>query len=128
MNDATTTIEELKALVREFVAERDWEKFHAPKNLSMALAIEVAELMEHFQWISMEDSRELSREGPDREPIVEELADVLGYTLALSLALEVDLATAVREKMKKNALKYPAEKYRGHYERPRKADRGEDSP
>jgi NTP pyrophosphatase (non-canonical NTP hydrolase) len=112
--DESTTIAALRELVRRFVDERDWQQFHAPKNLSMALAIEAAELMEHFQWISVDASREL-HDRMKRAAVSEELADILAYTLALANALEIDLATALREKMQKNALKYPADEYRGRY-------------
>lgn len=115
MNDETTTVSDLKLLVRRFVDERDWRQFHAPKNLSMSLAIEAAELMEHFQWISPEASREVRRDGAKLAAIGEELADVLCYALALANELEIDAAAAIDDKMRKNALKYPAEEFRGRY-------------
>src|SRR5262245_57335698 len=99
MPDQTTTVSELRDLLRVFVHERDWEQFHAPKNLSMALAIEAAELMEHFQWISVEASRTL-RDDPEKLTAVgEELADVVCYALALANELNLDLSDAVRAKM-----------------------------
>ncbi len=113
--DAETTVAELSEVVRRFVAERDWERFHAPKNLSMALAIEAAELMEHFQWISVEASRRTAEDPAKLEAVAEEMADVFCYLLALAAELKIDLATAVRRKMVKNAAKYPAEEYRGRY-------------
>jgi dCTP diphosphatase len=117
--DSTTTVAELRKLVADFVAERDWSQFHSPKNVSMALAIEAAELMEHFQWLTNESSRELANEPEKLAAIGEELADVIGYSFALANELGLDIATAVRAKMVKNAEKYPAEKYRGRYERPK---------
>lgn len=115
MNDRQTTLGDLRELVRRFVEERDWRQFHTPKNLSMSLAIEAAELMEHFQWLTPEASRLLAQE-PDRLAAVgEELADVLCYALALANELELDVSTAVRQKMLKNAVKYPAAEYRGRY-------------
>jgi dCTP diphosphatase len=115
MPDSATTIAELKQLVADFVARRDWSRFHAPKNLSMSLAIEAAELMEHFQWISPEESRQVA-DDPDRLAAVgEELADVLCYALAMANELGLDLSTTVRRKIAKNELKYPAEEYRGRY-------------
>ena len=84
MTDSETTVSELRKLVSDFVQERDWEKFHAPKNVSMALAIEAAELMEHFQWISIEESRTLN-DPRKREQIGEELADIICYALALQI-------------------------------------------
>ncbi len=115
MPDATTTIFELRELVDQFVEARDWSQFHSPKNLSMALSIEAAELMEHFQWISPEASRELANQPEKLQPIAEELADVFAYCLAVASELNIDLATAVREKMKKNEHKYPVETFRGRY-------------
>jgi NTP pyrophosphatase (non-canonical NTP hydrolase) len=117
-SDDTTTVAELRKLVADFVAERDWSQFHSPKNVSMALAIEAAELMEHFQWLTTDASRELVNEPEKLAAIGEELADVIGYSFALANELGLDIAGAVRAKMVKNAEKYPAEKYRGRYERP----------
>jgi dCTP diphosphatase len=116
--DSTTTLADLRDLVARFVAERDWEQFHAPKNLSMSLSIEAAELMEHFQWIDMAESRRLREDPTKLAAIREEVADVLCYTLALANALNIDLSDAVRDKMVKNAAKYPAEQSRGRYDPP----------
>ena len=115
MSDSSTTIADLKQLMADFVARRDWRQFHAPKNLSMSLAIEAAELMEHFQWISAEQSRRVP-DNPDQLAAVgEELADVFCYALAMTNELGLDLSTTIRRKMAKNELKYPAEEYRGRY-------------
>jgi dCTP diphosphatase len=115
MSDSTTTVAELKQLIDDFVDRRDWRQFHAPKNLAMSLAIEAAELMEHFQWISPEESRQVAND-PDRLAAVgDELADVLCYALAMSNMLGLDLSTAIRGKMAKNERKYPAEEFRGRY-------------
>jgi NTP pyrophosphatase (non-canonical NTP hydrolase) len=119
-SDNSTTVAELRKLVADFVAERDWSQFHSPKNVSMALAIEAAELMEHFQWLTTEASRELASEPEKLAEVGEELADVIGYSFALANELGLDISSAVRAKMVKNAQKYPAEKYRGRYERPKK--------
>jgi dCTP diphosphatase len=118
-SDDTTTLTELRKLVADFVAERDWSQFHSPKNVSMALAIEAAELMEHFQWLTTDASRDLVNEPEKLAAIGEELADVIGYSFALANELGLDVATTVRAKMVKNAQKYPADKYRGRYERPK---------
>ncbi len=115
MSDSTTTLADLKRLVNDFVDRRDWHQFHAPKNLSMSLAIEAAELMEHFQWISAEESRCAAKEPERLETIADELADVLCYALAMANELGLDLSTALRRKMAKNERKYPAEEYRGRY-------------
>lgn len=102
-------------MVRRFVDDRDWKQFHSPKNLSMALSIEAAELMEHFQWLTVEKSRTV-REDPERlQAVKEELADVVCYALALANELDIDLTDAMRSKMRKNEEKYPIESYRGRY-------------
>ena len=119
-SDSTTTVAELRQIIADFVAERDWSQFHAPKNVSMALAIEAAELMEHFQWLTTEASRDLPNDPAKLAEVGEELADVIGYSLALANELGIDVSSAIRAKMVKNAEKYPAEKYRGRYERPKK--------
>lgn len=115
MSDQTTTIAELRTLIREFVEERDWRQFHAPKNLAMSIAIEAAELMEHFQWIDMETSRGLPADPVRLTAVGEELADVLAYGLALANELGLDVADAIRDKMAKNVAKYPADEFRGRY-------------
>ncbi len=122
MTDETTTLAELRDLVRRFVDERDWQQFHSPKNLSMSLAIEAAELMEHFQWIDVAESRRAGEDAAKLAQVREELADVLAYLLALANALDLDLSAAVRDKMVKNAAKYPAEQSRGRYGQPSAAD------
>jgi len=118
MPDHDTTVAELRELVRQFVAQREWEQFHAPKNLSMSLAIEAAELMEHFQWIDAEASRQVSDDPSKLAAIRDEIADVMCYALALANALDIDLAQAVQDKMVKNAAKYPAKQSRGRYDPP----------
>lgn len=118
MNDEKSTIADLKNLLKTFVTDRDWDQFHSPKNLSMSLAIEVAELMEHFQWLTVEASREIVHDPAHRENISDELADCLSYILALANTANIDLAAALQSKMKKNEQKYPADKARGRYQRP----------
>ena len=114
-------------MVREFVAQRNWERFHAPKNLAMALAIESAELMEHFQWIEVGESREIAHDPQKLAAVGEELADVLCYAMAIANELGLDITTAMQQKMVKNRLKYPVEEYRGRYgpEDPRAVDNTE---
>jgi NTP pyrophosphatase (non-canonical NTP hydrolase) len=114
-SDSETTVADLRQLIADFVAERDWSQFHSPKNVSMALAIEAAELMEHFQWLTTEESRELVGDANKLAAIGEELADVIGYSFALANELGIDVSDAIRKKMVKNAQKYPAEQYRGRY-------------
>lgn len=115
MDDQHTTLAELREIVRQFVDERDWRQFHSPKNLSMSLAIEAAELMEHFQWITPDESREIAADREKLAAVGEEISDVLCYTLALANEMGLDLTTALRDKMVKNARKYPAAQYRGRY-------------
>jgi NTP pyrophosphatase (non-canonical NTP hydrolase) len=113
--DEETTLAELRDIVRRFVDERDWRQFHTPKNLSMSLAIEAAELMEHFQWLTAEESCRVPEDAAKLSAAGEELADVICYALALANELKLDVSRAVRDKMLKNARKYPAEEYRGRY-------------
>jgi len=82
MSDNKTTIDELKLIVESFVDERDWKQFHSPKNLAMSLAVEVAELMELFQWLSLDQAREVMKAGDIRENAIDEIADIVIYTLA----------------------------------------------
>lgn len=106
-----STLEQLRENLRQFAAERDWDQFHSPKNLSMALIAEVAELVEHFQWVSEEQSRNLS---PEKLAEIElELADVQIYLVRLADKLHLDLMVAVDKKLELNAKKYPADKVRG---------------
>ena len=115
MADATTTVAALRDAVRHFADEREWQPFHSPKNLAMGLAVETAELMEHFLWVDCAASREVTREPSKRQAVADELADVACHLFNLCNALDIDLSDALREKMVKNALKYPVEKYRGRY-------------
>ncbi len=115
MSDADVTVAQLRDLVEDFVARRDWHQFHTPKNLSMSLAIEAAELMEHFQWLTAEQSRAVGGEAEKLAEVGDELADVLCYALALANELRLDLSTALRRKMVKNEQKYPAAEYRGRF-------------
>ena len=115
MKDADTTIASLRNAVQVFVDERDWKKYHTPKNLAMSLAIEAAELMRHFQWLHPDESFQAVESSTTRAGISEELADVICYALSLANTLQIDLSTAVTSKIKKNAVKYPVERYHGRY-------------
>jgi dCTP diphosphatase len=101
----------LRDKLRAFAEARDWDQFHSPKNLSMALMVEVAELMEHFQWLTEVQSLDLAAE--NKNAVSEELADILLYLVRLSDKLGVDLLEAALRKLEKNAVKYPAEQVRG---------------
>lgn len=115
MADNTTTVMQLREAMARFVAEREWEQFHSPKNLAMAVAVEAAELMEHFLWIDNAASRTVANEASQRGPIADEIADVAGVLFALCNALGLDLSEAVANKMARNVLKYPVEKCKGRY-------------
>jgi NTP pyrophosphatase (non-canonical NTP hydrolase) len=105
-------LEELKERVRAFVAERDWERFHSPKNLAMALSVEASELVELFQWLTEAESASL--DGDQRRRVAEELADVLWFQVRLSDRLGIDLLEAAELKLAANAEKYPADRVRGN--------------
>lgn len=107
MHDSNITVADLRNMVREFVFARNWESFHTPKNLAMALSIEAAEIMEHFQWLTPAESIAIRTDQQRREAVAEELCDVLAYLLSLANALDVDVASSFAKKMQKNALKYP---------------------
>ena len=101
----------LRDKLRAFAEARDWDQFHSPKNLSMALMVEAAELMEHFQWLTEAQSAGLSAE--NKQAVGEELADILLYLVRLSDKLDIDLRDTALHKLEKNAVKYPAELVRG---------------
>ena len=108
MSDA---LQALQKALREFARERDWEQFHTPKNLATALSVEAAELLEHFQWLTDEQSRTL--DDAKRTAVGEEIADVLLYLLQLADKLDIDPLQAAERKLRLNAEKYPAERARG---------------
>ena len=105
-------LHELREIIRHFSSERDWLRFHTPKNLAMALSVEVAELVEHFQWLPTGADHEL--DDAAREGIRHEMADVLVYLIQLADHTGVDLRSAVLEKMELNRRKYPVELARGN--------------
>lgn len=113
MIDGETTLRDLRRLVADFVAERDWEAFHSPQNLSQAIAIEAAELMEHFLWLSPDQAASLVEGEESRAAVVAELADVLIYSLSLANALDLDVGEAVVRKLKRNERRFPADAWRG---------------
>lgn len=118
MSDNSTTVSDLREIVREFVRERDWERYHTPKNLSIALSVEVAELQEHFQWWSDPEIAQKLTDPEQRRLVGEEIADVSAYLFCLVNTLGFDLSTLLEEKMKKNRLKYPADENQGDYRKP----------
>jgi dCTP diphosphatase len=106
-------LEGLTAALRQFADERDWAQFHTPKNLVMALVGEVGELIEHFQWLTPEESAEVMNNETSARRIADELADVLIYLVRLSDVLGVDLLDAAGTKLEANARRYPADRVRG---------------
>ena len=104
-------LEELRIRIANFAKERDWDQFHSPKNLAMALIVEAGELLEHFQWLKQGESFELSED--KLEAVAEELADILVYLVRLADQLEIDLISATDKKIEANESKYPADKVRG---------------
>ena len=113
MKDADTHLQEIKNRVLAFAKERDWEQFHAPKNLSMAIAAEAAELMEHFLWQSPEASHSDMEAEKLRLKVEEELADVFIFAIEFANMTGIDISTIIDTKMKRNAKKYPVEKAKG---------------
>jgi len=115
MKDA---VQKLKSKVSKFVKERDWEQFHTPKNLSMSLAIEAAELMEHFQWTNtVDEAAKVLKDKHKRPEIEDEIADIAIYLMSFCNLYNIDLEKAVLGKMKKNAKKYPVETVKGKMEK-----------
>jgi NTP pyrophosphatase (non-canonical NTP hydrolase) len=115
MTDTTPPEDRMQALARalqQFADARDWGPFHSPKNLASALVVEAGELLEHFQWLTEDQSRQLAPE--KQQAVAHEMADVLLYLVQLSTVLGIDLMDAARAKMALNAQKYPAEQSRGH--------------
>jgi dCTP diphosphatase len=104
-------LQDLKERIRRFAEERDWDQYHSPKNLAMALIVEAAEFVEHFQWLTEEQSQSLSAD--KRVEVETELADILIYVIRIADRLDIDLYNAALEKLQQNAGKYPADKVRG---------------
>jgi NTP pyrophosphatase (non-canonical NTP hydrolase) len=117
MTDADTTLAEIRRQLAGFVAARDWQQFHTPKNLSAAIAIEAAELMEAFQWLSDDQAATAMEDERQRIAVTDELADVLIYALSLANALEIDVSTTVLRKLQRNERRFPAEHWRGRARR-----------
>jgi dCTP diphosphatase len=111
MNDNTKTVQELKDQVTAFIRERDWEQFHTPGNLASAIAIEAAELMEHFLWLDAAGSRQAVID--NRQEIEDELADIAILMLRFADLCSIDVSSALVRKLAKNAVKYPVDKAKG---------------
>ncbi len=105
------SLTELRDRLRKFAADRDWNQFHSPKNIAMALSVEVAELLEHFQWLTEEESKHLDAE--TKAKVADEIADVQNYLVRLADKLDIDILAAAEVKFAKNEEKYPAELVKG---------------
>jgi len=115
VHDSTTTVAELIKLVNDFVAERAWEPFHDAKNLSASIAIEAAELMEHFQWLRSDELDSVPDDAKTMAEVREELADIAAYLLSFASKMGIDVSSALEDKMRKNAVKYPPDRFRGRF-------------
>jgi dCTP diphosphatase len=113
LGDNETSIASLRTVVRNFVNERCWEKYHNPKDVAESICIEAAELLEIFQWVSGEESLSWRNVSSKVDQIREELADVLIYCLSMANVMDIDLSEAVEKKVKSNKIRYPVEEYRG---------------
>jgi dCTP diphosphatase len=111
MTTSTNSLDHLRRQLAQFAAERDWDQFHNPKNLAMAVSAEAGELLEHFQWLTPAQAADLPM--PAREEVALECADVLLFLLRLCDRLQIDLAGAAQRKLALNATKYPVHKSRG---------------
>ena len=113
--DKNTSINDLKKTVEDFVTKRDWAQFHNPKNLSMAVAIEAAELMNLYKWYTIEESKEMMQNENFKNDAIDEIADIIIFTLAFANRNNIDISTAIKNKITKNKEKYPADKYKGKF-------------
>jgi len=113
MSNSQTSFEEIKSKIKKFVRERDWEQYHSPKNLSMSIAIEAAELMEHFQWLTIEESKKLLKNNKKRSEIEDELADITIFILDFCNLFNINIEKSILGKLKKSAKRYPAHIVKG---------------
>lgn len=111
--DEVTTVNHLKDRVKEFISDRDWGQFHDPKNVSMALASEVGELLDLFRWVKSEDSFRVLEDDETRDAVRMEIADIAMFLVDFASICNIDLTTAIDEKMRINALRYPVEQAKG---------------
>jgi len=117
-SDKETSILQLKKRVQKFVDDRDWQKYHQPKNLAMSIAIESSELMELFQWTDETESDAITKNQEKLTALKDELADIMAYCLSLANVLNIDISQAIMGKIDKNERKYPVEEFKGFYEKP----------
>lgn len=121
ISDRETTILQLRARVQKFVDDRDWQKYHKPKNLAMSIAIEASELMELFQWVEENETDTITGKREKLSRMEEELADIMVYCLSLANVVNIDISRAIMNKIDKNERKYPPEQFKGTYEKPGQA-------
>jgi NTP pyrophosphatase (non-canonical NTP hydrolase) len=114
-SDTGTSISELKSLVANFISDRDWHRYHTPKNIAVSVVLEASELLEHFQW-SPPASEEI--DAHKRREIAEEMCDVMAYLLSLANVLDIDISSSMVAKMHKNCQKYPTSDYNGNWKKP----------
>lgn len=112
-SDQQITVGALRSAVHQFVADRDWHQYHSPKNLAMSIAIEAAEIMEHFQWLSNEEAAARMDDADQRAEVADELADVLIYCLSFANSSGIDLSQAILQKLARNQLRFPIERVHG---------------
>ncbi len=112
-HDAVTTVGDLRTAVDRFVAARDWYQYHTPKHLAMSIAIEAAEIMEHFQWHSAQESIDLLADAETRAEVADELADVVIYCLSFANSTGIDVSQAILAKLARNESRFPVERVRG---------------
>ena len=118
ISDRETTILQLRARVQKFVDDRDWQKYHKPKNLAMSIAIEASELMELFQWVEESETDTITGKREKLSRMEEELADIMVYCLSLANVVNIVISRAIMNKIDKNERKYPPEQFKGTYEKP----------
>ena len=118
ISDRETTILQLRARVQKFVDDRDWQKYHKPKNLAMSIAIEASELMELFQWVEESETDTITGKREKLSRMEEELADIMVYCLSLANVVNIDISRAIMNKIDKNERKYPPEQFKGTYKKP----------
>ncbi len=106
-SDQQVTVGALRTAVHEFVADRDWYQYHSPKNLAMSIAIEAAEIMEHFQWLTPEDATARMQDAEQRAVVADELADVLIYCLSFANSSGIDLSQSILKKLARNQMRFP---------------------
>ena len=117
-SDKETSMLQLKKRVQKFIEDRDWEKYHKPKNLAMSIAIEASELMELFQWTDDTESDAIAKHQEKLAALQDELADIMAYCISLANVLNIDIAQSVMSKIDKNEDKYPVEEFKGFYKKP----------